>query len=63
MENYCILCSNFEMNVCFEYLGGMCALFNENRLGITKSVRSLFTCFVRGKCLLHAEAMYAISIM
>ena len=26
------------MNVCFEYLGGMCALFYENRLGIKKSV-------------------------
>ena len=35
------------MNVCFEYLGGMCALFHENGLGIKRSVISLFTCFVR----------------
>ena len=35
------------MNVYFEYLGGMCALFYENRLGIKKNVISLFSCFVR----------------
>ena len=32
------------MNVCFEQLGGMSALFYENRLGIKKSIISLFTC-------------------
>ena len=30
------------MNVCFELVGGMCALFIENRLGIKKSVIYLF---------------------
>ena len=40
MENYCILWGNFEMNVCFEYLGGICALFYESRLGIKKGVIS-----------------------
>ena len=35
------------MTICFEKLGGMCALFYENRLGIKKSVISVFTCFVR----------------
>ena len=34
-------------NVCFEYIGGMCALFYENRLGIKESVISLLTCFAR----------------
>ena len=29
------------MNVCFEQLGGMCALFFENRLGIKKNLISL----------------------
>ena len=37
MKNFCILWSNFEMNVCFDQLGGMCALFYENQLGIKKS--------------------------
>ena len=40
MENYCILWGNFEINVCFEYLGGICALFYENRLCIKKGVIS-----------------------
>ena len=35
------------MNVCFDKLGRMCALFYENRLDIKKSVISLFTCFVQ----------------
>ena len=35
------------MNICFGKLGGMCALFHENRPGIEKSVKSLLTCFVR----------------
>ena len=39
-EKYCILWGNFEMNVCFEYLGGICALFYENLLGIKKGVIS-----------------------
>ena len=43
VENYCTLWSNFEMKVCFEQLGGMCALFYENRLGIKKNLISLFT--------------------
>ena len=33
------------MNVCFEYLGGMCGLFYENRLGIKKSVISFVYLF------------------
>ena len=31
------------MKVCFKQLGGMCALFYENRLGIKKRMISLFT--------------------
>ena len=34
------------MNVCFEQLGGVCALFYEIRLGIKKSVISMFTCLL-----------------
>ena len=45
VENYCTLWSNSEMNVCFKLLGGMCALFYKNRLGIKKSVTNYFTCF------------------
>ena len=33
------------MNVCFEQLGGMCALFYENRLGIKKIVISFVYLF------------------
>ena len=47
VENYNLFWSKFEMNVCFEELGGMCALFYENQLGLKKSVISLFTCSVR----------------
>ena len=35
------------MKVCFELLGGMCALFYENRLGIKKNVISFVYLFVR----------------
>ena len=35
------------MNVCYENLGSMCALFYENRLGIKKSMISWLPYFVR----------------
>ena len=50
VEKYCILLSNFEMNVCFEQLGGMCGLFYENRMGIKKKCDKFVYLFCLNTC-------------